>query len=252
MVDRRPRPEAGQPDGRTTVPAPTATTATPATLAAVVAVLVVANVVSNRLIPAPLYVPWNLAVAAVVLVLARRRLGDADLGLGEWRRGAAFGTVLALATLVVMLVALAMPVFRQLYDDRRVDDGVVQVLYQALVRVPLGTVLLEEVAFRSVVPALAAERRGVLRGSVIASVLFGLWHVLPAWHLNEANQVAGDVFGTGTVGTAFTVAFGVIGTTFAGLWWCWIRYRSRSILATVMAHTATNTIGYLLAYAVTR
>ena len=68
--------------------------------------------------------------------------------------------MLALATLVVMLVALAMPVFRQLYDDRRVDDDVVQVLYQALVRVPLGTVLLEEVAFRSVVPALVAQRRG--------------------------------------------------------------------------------------------
>jgi membrane protease YdiL (CAAX protease family) len=215
-------------------------------------VLVVANVVSNRVIPAPLYVPWNLAVAAILLVLARRRVDDAALGLGEWRRGAAFGAVLSVATLVVMLVALAMPVFRQLYDDRRVDDDVVNVLYQALVRVPFGTVLLEEVAFRSVVPALAAERRGVLRGSVIASVLFGLWHVLPAWNLNEANQVAGDIFGSGVAGTALTVAFGVIGTTFAGLWWCWIRYRSRSILATVMAHTATNTIGYLLAFAVTR
>jgi membrane protease YdiL (CAAX protease family) len=222
------------------------------TFAAVLAVLVVANVVSNRVIPAPLYVPWNLAVAAILLVLARRRVDDAALGLGEWRRGAAFGAVLSVATLVVMLVALAMPVFRQLYDDRRVDDDVVNVLYQALVRVPFGTVLLEEVAFRSVVPALAAERRGVLRGSVIASVLFGLWHVLPAWNLNEANQVAGDIFGSGVAGTALTVAFGVIGTTFAGLWWCWIRYRSRSILATVMAHTATNTIGYLLAFAVTR
>jgi uncharacterized protein len=243
MVDRRPRPEAGQSDERWSARA---------TFAAVVVVLVVANVVSNRLIPAPLYVPWNLAVAAVLLVVARRRVADADLGLGEWRRGAAFGTVLAIATLVVMLVALAMPVFRQLYDDRRVDDDVVNVLYQAFVRVPLGTVVLEEVAFRSVVPALVAERRGVLRGSVVASVLFGLWHVLPAWNLNEANEVAGDVFGSGAVGTALTVAFGVIGTTFAGLWWCWIRYRARSILATVMAHTATNTIGYLLAYAVTR
>ena len=215
-------------------------------------VLVVANVVSNRVIPAPLYVPWNLAVAAILLVLARRRVDDVALGLGEWRRGAAFGAVLAVATLAVMLVALAMPVFRQLYDDRRVDADLVNVLYQALVRVPFGTVLLEEVAFRSVVPALAAERRGVLRGSLVASVLFGLWHVLPAWNLNEANQVAGDVFGSGVAGTALTVAFGVIGTTFAGLWWCWIRYRSRSILATVMAHTATNTIGYLLAFAVTR
>jgi membrane protease YdiL (CAAX protease family) len=199
-----------------------------------------------------LYVPWNLAVTVALVVVARRRMTDTELGLTEWRRGGAFGAVLVVATLGTMLLALAMPAFRQLYEDRRVDDELVVVLYQAFVRVPLGTVLLEEIAFRSVLPALVAERLGALRGSILASVLFGLWHVLPAWHLNESNEVAGRVFGTGVPGTVFAVMFGVTGTMVAGLWWCWIRYRARSILATVMAHTASNAIGYLLAYAVTR
>lgn len=221
-------------------------------LPVVIGVLVVANVVSNRVVPEAWYVPWNLAIAAVVVVLARREVPDDELGFGSWRRGAAFGGVLAFATLAVMVLALAMPAFRQLYEDRRVDESFAAVAYQAFVRVPLGTVLLEELAFRSVLPALAARRWGVLRGCVFASVLFGLWHVLPAWNLNEANEVAGEVFGSGAIGTATTVLFGVVGTTVAGLWWCWIRYRSRSILATVLAHTASNTIGYLLAYAVTR
>lgn len=220
-------------------------------LTVVVGLLVVANVLSNRVIPSVWYIPWNLAIAVVLVHVARREATDAELGSGDWRRGAAFGGVLALGTLAVMSLALAMPVFRQLYEDRRVDDSVAMVLYQALIRVPLGTVLLEELAFRSVVPALAARRWGVLRGCVVASVLFGFWHVLPAWNLNESNQAAGEVFGSGAVGTAVTVAFGVVGTTVAGLWWCWIRYRSRSILATIMAHTASNTIGYLLAYVVT-
>lgn len=218
----------------------------------VVGVLVVANVVSNRVLPEVWYIPWNLAVAAVIVTIARRELGPDELGLGAWRRGAAFGAVLAIATLIVMSVAVAMPVFRQLYEDRRVDDSLAAALFQALVRVPLGTVLLEELAFRSVVPALAARRWGVLRGCVVASVLFGLWHVLPSWNLNESNQAAGEVFGSGAAGTAITVAFGVVGTTIAGLWWCWIRYRARSVLATILAHTATNSIGYLLAFAVTR
>ena len=151
-----------------------------------------------------------------------------------------------------MLVGLAMPALRGLYADERVDGSVAAVLYQALVRVPFGTVVLEEIAFRAVLPAVAARRLGVLRGSVVASVAFGFWHVLPAWNLNDANQAVGDLVGTGAVGTAVTVAFGVIGTTLAGLWWCWIRYRARSVLATVLAHTATNSIGYLLAFAVTR
>ncbi len=243
MVDRRPWPDARQPTWRARWGV---------TPAGVVGVLAVANVMSNRLIPAVLYVPWNLAVAAVLVVIARRRVADAELGLAEWRRGGLFGVVLVVVTLGIMLLALAMPALRQLYEDRRVEDDLPAVLYQAFVRVPLGTVLLEEIAFRSVVPALVAERLGVLRASVVASVLFGLWHVLPAWHLNESNQVAGNVFGTGALGTVFAVMFGVIGTTVAGLWWCWIRYRARSILATVLAHTASNTIGYLLAFAVTR
>ena len=223
----------------------------------VIAVLAVSNVLANRVLPEVWYVPANLLVVVVVVWLGRRVVADDELGLGQWRRGAAFGAVLAAATAVVMLVALAMPVFRQLYQDRRVDGEIGAVLVQALVRAPFGTVLLEEVAFRSVVPALAAQGRvgrppSVLRGSVVASVLFGWWHVLPAWNLTDANDVAGDVFGTGAVGTTLAVLFAVAGTTVAGLWWCWIRYRSGSVLSTVIAHTATNSIGYLFAYAVTR
>ena len=238
MGDRRPQCEV----------APARTGA----IVVVVGLLVVANVMSNRVLPAAAYVPWNLAIASVLLVVARREVRDDELGLGEWRRGAAFGGVLAVATLLVMLVALAMPVFHQLFEDRRVDDNAAEVVFQALIRVPLGTVLLEELAFRSVLPAMFARRVGVLRASVIASVLFGLWHVLPAWHLNESNEAAGEVFGSGAVGTLVTVVFGVVGTTIAGLWWCWIRVRARSILATMLAHTASNSIGYLLAYAVMR
>ncbi|MFN6121103.1 MAG: CPBP family intramembrane glutamic endopeptidase [Actinomycetes bacterium] len=223
-----------------------------ATVASVVVLLAVSNVVANRVLPEAWYIPWNLAVAAVLVVVARRVVTDAELGLGEWRRGAAFGGVLFGATLVVMLVALAMPVFRQLYEDRRVDDDLGAALFQALVRVPFGTVLMEEVAFRGVLPALLALRWGVLRGCLAASVLFGLWHVLPAWNLNDSNAVAGDVFGTSVAGTAVAVLFAVVGTTIAGCWWCWIRVRSRSVLSTILAHTATNSIGYLLAFVVTR
>ena len=57
-----------------------------------------------------------------------------------------------------------MPAVNELFEDRRVSTGVATLLYQAVVRIPLGTVLLEEIAFRSVLPALLATRLGVLRG----------------------------------------------------------------------------------------
>jgi membrane protease YdiL (CAAX protease family) len=155
-------------------------------------------------------------------------------------------------TCVVLIVAVSMPAFHDLYRDRRVDDGIGSMLYQVGVRIPLGTAVLEEVAFRAVVPALLAVRVGVMRGCVAASVLFGLWHVLPSLSLNEVNPVAADVFGRGAGGTTIAVVFAVIGTTVAGLWLCWIRYRARSVLATVLAHIGSNSIAYVVAWFVTR
>jgi membrane protease YdiL (CAAX protease family) len=186
------------------------------------------------------------------VVIGRSQRPLAAMGITEWRRGAAYGIVLLVATAVVMLVAVAMPAFHELYQDRRVDEGLGAMLYLTVVRIPLGTAVLEEVAFRAVLPALFATRLGVMRGCIAASVLFGLWHVLPSLSLNEVNPVATDVFGTGAGGTIAAVTFAVLGTMVAGFWFCWIRYRARSVLATVLAHVASNSIGYTIAYFVTR
>ena len=55
-----------------------------------------------------------------------------------------------------------MPAFNDLYDDQRVDEGLAAaMLYQAGMRIPLGTAVLEEIAFRAVLPALLAVRIGL-------------------------------------------------------------------------------------------
>ncbi len=218
----------------------------------IVVILAVANVMSNRILPGWLYLPWNVAVAVGLLVLTRRQLSDRELGLTECKRGLQVGLVLVVVTAAVMLMALAMPAANDLFEDRRVSSGVVILLYQALLRIPFGTVLLEEIAFRSVLPALFARRLGAVRGSIAASALFGLWHVLPALSLSTVNPVAQDVFGEGTGAKIAGVVFAVLGTMLAGLWFCLLRYRSRSVLAPMLAHVATNSIGFTIAWFVTR
>ena len=210
----------------------------------------VANVMSNRVLPGWAYVPWNVSVAVALCGLGWKAVGPAAMGWQQWRRGVAWGMALMVLTGIAMATAVLMPVFNNLFHDRRVHDGVGVLLYQTVVRIPLGTVLLEEVAFRSVLPAMFATRWGVVRGSVAASLLFGVWHVLPALTLNRVNPVAGDVFGSGAGSVVAAVVFAVVGTFLAGLWWCWIRYRARSIAATMIAHVATNSIGYLIAWIV--
>lgn len=215
-------------------------------------VLVVANVMSNRVLPEWAYVPWNLAVALVIVLIARREVTLADMGFTAWRRGAAWGLVLLILTTGALLLALAMPAFHQMYHDRRVTGGTWTWLYQAFVRIPLGTAVLEETAFRAVLPALFATRRGLLRGCALASIWFGLWHVLPALHLNSLNPTVAKLLGHGPAGQMVGIAFAVVGTALAGMWWCWVRYRSGSVLATMLAHVATNSVAYTIAFLVNR
>ena len=125
-------------------------------------------------------------------------------------------------------------------------------LYQSMIRIPFGTSLLEETAFRAVLPALFAVRWGILRGCVAASACFGLWHILPALGLNAVNPTANTVFGNGDGGVTAAVVFAVVATMLAGFAWCWLRYRSCSVLTTMLAHVATNSVAYVIAWFIGR
>ncbi|MEY4174497.1 MAG: hypothetical protein RI900_1662 [Actinomycetota bacterium] len=219
---------------------------------AVLAALVVSNVMSNRVLPGWSYVPWNTAVAATLVLLARPVVTRQQMGFTRWRSGAAWGAVLFVLTAGVLLLGLTMPVFHEMFHDRRVEGGTGTWLYQVFVRIPFGTALLEEVAYRAVLPALFAVRWGVLRGYVLASCCFGLWHVLPALGLNEVNPVMTRWFGTGAAGVAVAVLFAVAGTMVAGLWWCWVRHKSGSVLATLLGHVGSNSVAYTIAFLVNR
>jgi Type II CAAX prenyl endopeptidase Rce1-like len=65
-----------------------------------------------------------------------------------------------------------------------------QLAYHVLLRIPVGTVRWEEVAFRAVLPA--ALHRGLPRPAAIAvvSALFGAWHIRPTADALRENQLA--------------------------------------------------------------
>lgn len=225
-------------------------------LVAVALALVMSNILVNRVLPSWIYVPWNVLIAVIVLAVGTWAVSPQELGFGSWAAGWKVGGLVVAATLTLYLVAVALPATRDLFDDDRVDGRVDLMLYHAVLRIPLGTVLLEEVAFRSVLPALFAARmtgsRAIVHASVAASLLFGLWHVLPAWGLADVNPIIDDILGDGAAGQAVAIVFAVAGTFLAGMWLCALRYWSGSILAPVTVHIGTNSLAYALAWAVAR
>lgn len=214
----------------------------------VVAALVILNVVNNRLAPQTHYLLWSFGGSVGLLAFG---LLDGntwtDMGLG-WQylipgliwAGACIGLVTA-----VYLVGSAFKRTRTAFHDERMSDlSGSRLMFQALVEVPFGTVLLEEIAFRSVLFSMLARRYGVIWGVIISSLLFGLWHILPSIGTHEQNPALGSVVGGGVRGNILAVALSVLTTTVAGVLFAGLRLVSGSVLAPMGLHWATNGLGY--------
>jgi membrane protease YdiL (CAAX protease family) len=191
-------------------------------------------------------------IAAGLVVLARRAgLDWHDLGLSRRTLipGLKYAVGAVLAVTVVYGLGAAIPLTRPAFHDVRYHLHLGAALLTAFVIVPLGTVLLEEVAFRGVLLGLVRRHRGATWASITSSVLFGLWHILPSLRLNQANQAVGAAFGAGSTGRVLAVLGAVAFTALSGLLLCELRRRSGSLLAAAGLHWATNGLGLLLAAA---
>jgi uncharacterized protein len=209
---------------------------------ALAAVLAVWNNAAN-LVPAFVrwYVPVNLA-ATLALVLWARRAGysPSTLGLysGDVASGLRWGAAAFALVAVVIASALATPAAQPWLQDGRIAGKTgAEVAFLALVRIPLGTVVLEEVAFRGVLFGAWRRLRGTVPAVVGSSLVFGLWHVVPTMDLLDANDLATDP--AARLG-AIVAAVGF--TAVAGVLFCLLRIVSGSVLAPMLAHTATNSL----------
>ncbi|MCX4529561.1 MULTISPECIES: CPBP family intramembrane glutamic endopeptidase [unclassified Streptomyces] len=216
-----------------------------------VAVLVAANLAVHRWSGL-----WGVVTAVVVsgvllgvLRWAGGTLADAGLAPGTLARGARWALALIGLVGVVYLAGALLPATRTLFEDRRyagMDGG--EVMLRVFVLVPVGTVLVEEIAFRGVLYGLVRRARGAVWATVVSSVLFGLWHVLPSLHLATAKPALGSVFGQSGLGAALAVVGAVLFTAAAGVLFCELRRRSGSLLAPMGLHWAVNAFGYVVGF----
>lgn len=221
-------------------------------LATAIVLLSVSNVMSNRILPPWAYVPWNVAVALTLLYVAHRGgAGPVAVGLGirSWHRPVGVGLVLMAGVALIFALGMAIPSTRQAFlDSRAATSGLGVMLYQVLVRIPLGTVLLEEIAFRGVLPALMGASPAIRWrwGPVLgASLLFGLWHILPSIGIASGNRAVADVLG-GNQSVATVLA--VLSMIAAGVLMCALARLGRGIKTTMLLHWATNSLGFVAAW----
>jgi uncharacterized protein len=210
---------------------------------AVVVVLAAINVLDHTLHP-----PWWVRALGGAGLVAWARLNGltwSQLGLGRDRLGAGCRWALGAIGLVagVYVIGVLLPLTRPGFQDVRWDLPLPDALHKAFVAIPLGTVLLEELAFRSVLWGVLARHLRQWQVLATTSVLFGFWHVIPAVRVGETNRGVSDA--VGGAGSAALVVGTVALTTVGGLAFGELRRRSGSVLASAGAHWATNALGVL-------
>jgi membrane protease YdiL (CAAX protease family) len=214
--------------------------------------LAIFNVARAHVIDTAAGVATNLLMAAALAgVAGYATLRAAELGTERSRvpAGLRLGGAALLAVAVAVVGAACIPALSGAMVDDRVDVGPVPMLVHVLVTIPLGTVVLEELAFRGLLLGLLRRVTTTTWAVVADSVLFGLWHVAPAIVSAGDNATLAGV-SSSPGGLVATVVATVLTTTGAGLVFCWLRLRSRSIVAPALAHIATNSVTFAVAWAV--
>jgi membrane protease YdiL (CAAX protease family) len=216
-------------------------------LAAALLLLVLVMLLNNLIAPGA-YLLWGvLGMAGLVLLAGVDGLRPAQWGLGPvTRRAGTAAAVLAALTAVVMLIGTQLPGISDAYLDERVAGlSAGQVAYAALLRAPVGTALLEELAFRGVLLAMLAQRFSIGWAVAASSAAFGAWHIVPALGLAADNAALGAVAGgqTGWAAVAAVVAAGL-----AGAFLCLLRIRYDHLIVPFAVHATATSLGYLLAW----
>jgi membrane protease YdiL (CAAX protease family) len=221
-------------------------------LVAAIVLLTISNVMANRILPQWAYVPWNLAVAGALLLIAHWA-GSGLLAIGldirHWHRPVALGLLLAGTTALIFTIGMVLPATRTAFLDTRAStNSLDMMLYQVLIRIPLGTVILEEIAFRGVLPALMGAAPAIRWrwGPVLwASALFGLWHILPSLGLTTGNAAVADVLGADQLAATLLA---VASMMLAGIALCGLAWLGKGIKTTMLLHWATNSLGFVAAW----
>ena len=196
------------------------------------------------------YVALNAcATGAALSAAAASGLTAGDMGFGreEWPPGR-LGAWAAATVAAGWLVIAAVPATRPVLNDKRITSITGRaVAYQAVIRIPIGTVLWEEAAFRGVLQAALRRVMPETATIVVTSAVFGIWHIRPTLQALRVNGLASD-----HRKAVARVAAGAAATAAGGALLSWLRARSGSLTAPVLLHLATNSGGMAAAWAVAR
>jgi CAAX protease family protein len=213
-----------------------------------VGVLVVFNIARSQGLLGPPLVSACILTVGVTFVAWRAAASLVELGLGreDLPAGLRYGLAAAGVVLVVLVLAAVVSATNGFLHDSRAEIDGGALVYEVIVPIALFTAIPEELAFRGVLLGAARQLWGPWRAVLFTSALFGLWHIAPTLTSTSDNRGVGDA------SPVLVVLAAVAATFVAGLLFGWLRLRSNSLIASMIAHAATNGLALVVAWIAVR
>ena len=179
---------------------------------------------------------WQiLGFAGLAAIYYFSRLKTSDIGLGRknFVSGLKYSAWIILGIFAAMLLVFA--VDPGAYKDPRYHHELSTALYSSLLILPLKTVIFEELAFRGILLGLLLKRTTRSWAIGVSSLMFGLWHVSSATNMHQVSFL-----GHRALPSIVIVIPTVLITALAGVFFCELRLRSKSLVAPIAVHWFIN------------
>ena len=202
-----------------------------------------------RLVPVRYHLFLNIGISVVAIMLGLAfGLSYTNMGISPKHVLPGFYVAVA-ATAVIVTVTLfisVIPPLRRFFlgGDLAKASGKL-IAYEAAIRIPFGTALVEEILFRGVLFGLFMVHYNSIVAIVASSIIFGLWHIFPTINSLEHNKIMAAKT-RGLKKRKFGAISGtVLITGSAGLIFAWLRLIAGSIIAPWLVHWSINASGVL-------
>lgn len=214
----------------------------------VILILLYSTVLAKS-VPAKYHLYLNISITAVAILLGL------SFGLNLEQMGLAFNKILpgifiALVAVIIIIISTSIvatiPLLRRFFlGDNLAQASGKLITYEATIRVPFGTALIEEVLFRGVLLGLLLQQNSLIVAIIISAVIFGLWHIFPTIAMLEDNKILARANKDLKKRKYGSIVGIVLITASAGLVFAWLRIIANSIVAPWLVHWSINSSGML-------
>lgn len=202
-----------------------------------------------RLVPIKYHLLLNIGISLVAIILGLSfGLDYSQMGLSVYSILPGIAVAFAATAIIIIgtLIISVIPPLRHYFLGNNLANASGKLIaFEAAIRIPFGTALVEEILFRGVLLGLLLVHHDSILAIVISAAIFGFWHIFPTINSLENNQVMAAKMNGQKIRITGAVMGTVLITGVAGLVFGWLRLIAGSVIAPWLVHWSINASGVL-------